>query len=110
MEVLGFLGAVIGLIAALINRKRIVVHTTAPDSNALVSSQHRPAITIGKRLKRACLAVGIGICCIVIAAIADPAEMGRVSKTMAFPFVIGIVIAAYQMLAIVIMIIGRLWR
>lgn len=110
MEILGFLGAIIGLIAAIINRKQIVVHTTSHYTNTATTSGYAPSVTIGKRFKRACLAMGIGFGFMIIAATAEPNQMGPVSKTMAIPFVIGFVVAAYQVLAMFIMVLAKLWR
>jgi hypothetical protein len=110
MEFLAFLGAIIGLIAAIINRKQIVIHTTAPYQQAVATTVSRQTITVGKRLKRAGVALGLGFGCVMLAAMFEPGKMGGVSAFAGFAMLTAFVTAAYQVLAVLIMVIVRLWR
>lgn len=109
MEVLGFIAAIIGLIAAILNRKRIIVHRTetvyTPRSEAPVGQT-----SIRKRLKRFAVAVALGFGCTVIAAIAEPNTNGPITEFMMWPFGICLLVAAYQLVAAIIMVFAGLWR
>ena len=80
IEIVGFAAAVIGLITALINRKRIVVHTvesqegTPHASTAAQSNEEKPRVTLGKRVKRIFLLLGVALLCVMIAGSFDDSE------------------------------------
>jgi hypothetical protein len=107
METLGFVSAVLGIVAAFLNRKRILVvrYESGRYTGGPVVA-HRANGTIGKRFKRLCAALGIAISMPMLEAVtgADLKEM------LIWPFGICLLVAAYQMVAIVILVLARLLR
>ena len=112
MEIIGFLAAIIGLIAAVLNRKKIVVHMTAAEAYSVgrAAGGRRRSATILKRFKRACIALVIGVACLFGAVYFDPKGTGSASVVLAMLFFAGFAVAAYQLLALFLMILIRLWR
>lgn len=108
MEIIGFIGAVIGLIAAILNRRRIIV--VRPGQTSYEVQSTRPRMTIGKRLKRFVLALILAFGCVAIAAFVSPEPSGPVMEFMMWPFAICLLVAAYQAVAALIMIFASLWR
>ena len=108
MEVFGFLAAVLGLVTAIINRKSFVVHRHETGSYRS-NETTKPPVTIRKRFKR--LAICVGLAFVFVMIIGSAAQSNsEVSSFMLLPFLICILVAAYQSVAIFIMCFARLWR
>ena len=108
MEVLAFLGAVVGLVTAIINRKRIIVFRH--ESVAYRPPQEvQGRVTIRKRLKRLAICFFLGFVCAVIGSSTQNSSKG-LSDFMAWPCFLCALLGSYQALAIVLMCFARLWR
>lgn len=110
MEILSFLGALIGLIAAIIGRKKIIVHTTSHAPHPAPESPRwgTTPITIGKRFKRACIALVLGFAIVMLGAAIESDGPRSMSDFWMIPFVVGFAVAAYQLFAAFLMILVRL--
>ncbi len=114
MEVFGFLAAVLGLITAIINRKRIIElrHTTSSPW----SSTPRPPVTFGKRFKRLCISLALAFfLMLIIGSIIGPGPTHNTTNEtwaniLIVPFLIVCLMAAYQTVAIVIVLFARIWQ
>lgn len=108
MEVLGFLSAVLGVIAAVINRKRIIV--LRYDHGVRNSPSHTGGgpITIRKRMKRLLLALTAAMAFPCIAGAAGAS--GDSEGILVFAFAAFLLVAAYQLVAIFLLAVVRLWR
>lgn len=107
MEALGFIGAILGLVAAIINRKRIVIHRTEHVSYNASSAARRVPITGRKRLKRLAVCVLGGFLCAMVGAASGSSDGG---DFMMFPFFLCFMVGAYQLVAITLAFFFRLWR
>lgn len=110
MELLAFLGGVLGLIAAIMNRKRIVYHVQAPYNSVHGGAGPTRRIPIVTRFRRvALLAVGTVTLLLLTGAAAEAN-----SDTLANIFVVGVFVcfmcSAYQAVAILITFVSRIWR
>lgn len=125
MEILGFVGAIIGLVAALINRKQILIVRGEDEPNAWGSSslpsrsysatRKREPVAVRKRLKRFCLTMGVMIflsCCGM--GYEDfarrPPGSSVVMQVLALPILACMAIAAYQLIAAFLTLFARMWR
>jgi hypothetical protein len=112
--VLGFVSAILGVVTALINRNRIVESRHATGSRS--SSATRAPVTLGKRFKRFCICVGLAfLLMMTIGSLVGPGPpYDRTSETWAMillsPFLFLCLMAAYQLIAMVIVLFARLWR
>ena len=125
MEILGFVGAIIGLIAALINRKQIVVVRGENESDAWSSSssalhsysptRKREPVTVKKRLKRFLLAIVVMVflsCCgagFEGASGPRPPGSSIVMQVLAWPMLACMMVAAYQLIAAILTLFVRMW-
>jgi hypothetical protein len=112
VAILGIVSAVLGVITAIINRKRIIElrHTTTSSW----SSNPRPPVTFGKRFKRLCISLGLAF--LLLMAIGSMVGPGhdKTNETWAtiliLPLLIACLMAAYQFVAMVIVLFFRLWQ
>jgi hypothetical protein len=93
MEIFGFLAAVLGLITAIINRKRFIVHRYETDSYSSYENT-KPPVTIGKRFKRLAICVGVAFVCAMIGGSAMQSNK-ELSNFMVWPFAICMLVGAY---------------
>lgn len=114
MEIFGFIGALIGIVAAIINRKRIIIlrYEYGRSSSSYVADH---GVTIRKRFKRFVLAVliafSIPFCVgIFLGAQGQSTESEDVTKVLMWPFGIFLLVAAYQFLAMIVLVFAKLWR
>jgi hypothetical protein len=111
---LGVVSAVLGVITAIINRKRIIElrHTTTSPW----TSAGRPPVTFGKRFKRLCISVGLAFLLMMAigAIVGQGPPYDKTNETWAMillvPFLILCLMAAYQCVAMVIVLFARLWQ
>ena len=107
MEVLGFISAIIGLITALINRNTILQQRYGRGNASSAYTSGQP-ITVKKRFKRFLLAMAIAM---VFPCLSGAAGAGsEADEFFIWPFAICLLIAAYQFLAMLILIFAKLWR
>ena len=115
MEIFGFLAAVLGVITAIINRKRIVVLRYEVTTSTL-SGKPRSPVTVGKRFKRFLLCVALGfsfaflLAIIAVALDTETKTIGFAFDILVWPFMFCMLLAAYQFVAMIILIFARLWR
>ena len=111
---LGVVSAILGVITAIISRKRIIElqHTTTSPW----SSNTRPPVTFGKRFKRLCISLGLAfLLMLAIGTMVGPGPTyDKTNETWAMilmvPFLIVCLMAAYQFVAMVIVLFARLWQ
>lgn len=116
LQVLVSIGvAVLSVLTAYLNRKRIVVlrHETATSP---LTGERRKPVTFLKRLKRFCICIGLAILFPVLhqatgaAKETEPAARDAVLQLFMWPFLICLFMAAYQFVAMIILIFARMWR
>ena len=113
VEPIGLIAAVLGVVAAVLNRKRIVIHryedTAYSSAASSRSGPSRSPAKIGKRFKRLGICLGLAFMCACAGASTQDSN-GALSNFLALPFFVCFLLAAYQSVAIVIMVLFRLWR
>jgi len=111
VEILAFLGGLLGLIAAIINRKRIVYHVVgAPTQRANSSAPGRHGVPISKRLKRVAIIAGGVFILMILGGAALDSGNESVANVIVWVVFAAMLYAAYQATAIVITMLARLWR
>jgi hypothetical protein len=107
MELLALLAAVLGVVAAIINRKRILV---------LRYEQASSPVTVGKRFKRFLLCVGLAFLFPVLYGVVagvsatEQATDKAVTDVLVWSTGICLLLGAYQFVAMIVLIFARLWR
>jgi len=107
LEILGFISALVGLVAAIVNRKRIIVLRYEYGSAGSSQTGGGP-VTVRKRFKRFLLAIGAAMVFPCIAGAAGAS--GDADEILMWPFGFFLLVAAYQLVAIFILILIKLWR
>ena len=105
MEILGIISALLGLVAAILNRKRIIVFRYEDRQYRATSTDRRSPTPIRKRLKR------IGLCFLIMfgcGMVATSSSSGG-SGLMEFVAAVCMCVAAYQSAAIMITLFFRIW-
>ncbi len=128
MEILAFIGSILGVTAALINRKQVVVHITNDSSsftanNSAVllpadiseaAAQPTKSIerraTIGGRCIRTTIALFVGVGAFIVAVATEPDTMGPVSWLMGGVLLSSLTIAAYQVVLVGLLLVKKLLR
>ena len=107
MEALGLVSAIFGIVAAILNRKRILVlrYERGRYTGGTAVARRAPG-RIGKRFKRFCMALGIAFATPIL----EAATGADLQELLIWPFGICLLVAAYQLVAIVILILARLLR
>ena len=111
MEVLAFLGGVMGLIAAIIGRYRVIEHrhvSAAAIPAGTLSPASRPPVTVRKRCKRLVLALAGGFLCIMI--VGAGSRESPMTTVAAITFAGMALMTAWQCTLIVLTLLLRLWR
>jgi hypothetical protein len=103
MEAFGLLSAIVGLVAAYINRRRIIEVRYVSQSHPQVAP--RTPVTIGKRLKRLAIALIVGF---LFAALGGQSDAS--AEVFVWPFAICFLVASYQALAVAVLLLASLWR
>ena len=115
-ELLGFLAAVIGLVSAWINRKKIVevrsTHTYTVESAASSSQEGPPAggSVLGRRIKRFFLCGGLAFVGLIALGMCVENQQEDVASVLAWPIMILLVFAAYHLTAIAMILAWRVMR
>lgn len=113
VEAIGLISAVLGIVAAVLNRRRIVIHRYESTSYSSTTSPRtgisKSPTRISKRFKRLVICLGLAFVCACAGASSQESN-GALSNFMFFPFCICLLLGAYQVAAIVIMVFARLWR
>ena len=108
MELLGLLAAIIGLVAAILNRRRIIVIRRETASS---STDTRPqAVSVAKRFKRMALSLAIAFVFFMSTGIAANAENETLAHVLIWPFLICALVAAYQFVVLVLTMFVGLCR
>ena len=109
MEMLGLLSAIAGLIAAILNRKRIVIHRVEETGQDKSQPPSRSRVTTGKRLKRFVVSFVVALLCLlIIGATAESSE--DIAKLAVFPFLFFVMVGTYQLIAILLIGLRKLWQ
>jgi hypothetical protein len=108
IEVLSLIGAIIGIITALIKRKQIVIHVTDAGKFAPTAPISSP-ITFWRRVRRFLVCFVLAL---VLAGVSIALQRSQpaISTFIVLPLLAGaLVLAFYQLTAIVLMGLVRLW-
>jgi len=106
MEIIGLISAVIGLLTAIVKRKKIIELKYSCEVNVSGGgSASTGRITIGKRFKRLVILLAVYFVLAMILAAGKAGEGVFVPITFVF-----FVLAFYQLMAMVILIFVSMWR
>jgi hypothetical protein len=111
VALVGFLGTLVGVIVAIINRKRFIVHQYESRSYYDNGSQTAQPSRVGKRFKKFLVCGGLAFVTLFVAALASAAATDSNSRDgiasfFMIPFGIFVMLAVYQVIAMFFLVVG----